>query len=262
MLAVKDVSITIRESKKEIVRNISFDVPDGTVLGLIGESGSGKSMTSKCIMGLLNKRIIGQQGSIQWNGLELLDKRNAKAAKNILGNEICMILQNPMTAFSPVLKIATQLEMGFTLKGRLARQYFYTQLDVLLKKLSLNDTKKILNSYPHELSGGMLQRIMIAITLLKRPELIIADEITTAVDAATEYQILYELENIKKNGVSMIVVTHDFGVAARLCDNVAVMKDGRILEYGRTRMVLSNPQNEYTKTLVSSCILFEGARAC
>ena len=104
MLAVKDVSITIRESKKEIVRNISFDVPDGTVLGLIGESGSGKSMTSKCIMGLLNKRIIGQQGSIQWNGLELLDKRNAKAAKNILGNEICMILQNPMTAFSPEKK--------------------------------------------------------------------------------------------------------------------------------------------------------------
>lgn len=114
-----------------------------------------------------------------------------------------------------------------------------------------------INSYPHELSGGTLQRVMIALTILQRPELIIADEITTAVDAASEYLILNELEKLRRAGVSMIVVTHDFGVAARLCDRVAVMKDGEIVEEGKMREVFSDPQHEYTRQLVQASVLFQ-----
>ena len=253
MLLVQNLSIAIKDSKREIVKDISFSVEDGETLGLIGESGSGKSMTSKCILGLLNKRTMRQQGSILWNGNEI--------NTGIVGNEICMILQNPMTAFAPMLKIGRQMEMGFNLTASSARREFYSRLDVLFQKMSLPGTAKITGSYPHELSGGMLQRVMIAITLMKNPALLIADEITTAVDSASEYKILCELEDMKKRGISMLVVTHDFGVIARLCDKVAVMKNGRIIEQGKTQDVLKNPQNEYTKSLLSASMLFESREA-
>lgn len=151
-----------------------------------------------------------------------------------------MIPQNPMTAFAPMLKLGKQVEMGFSLKGQTERMTFRKRFATALADVNLPDARKILGSYPHELSGGTLQRVMIALTLLQRPKLIIADEITTAVDAASEYLILNELEKLKKSGVSMIVVTHDFGVAAKICDRVAVMKDGEIIETGKPKMSLQN----------------------
>lgn len=168
-----------------------------------------------------------------------------------------MIPQNPMTAFAPMLKLGKQMELGFSLKGRRERTQFRGRLAAALAGVNLSDAEKIINSYPHELSGGTLQRVMIALTILQRPELIIADEITTAVDAASEYLILNELEKLRRAGVSMIVVTHDFGVAARLCDRVAVMKDGEIVEEGKMREVFSDPQHEYTRQLVQASVLFQ-----
>ena len=173
------------------------------------------------------------------------------------GKQISMIPQNPMTAFAPMLKLGKQMELGFSLKGCRERTQFRGQLAAALADVNLPDAEKIINSYPHELSGGTLQRVMIALTILQRPELIIADEITTAVDAASEYLILNELEKLRRAGVSMIVVTHDFGVAARLCDRVAVMKDGEIIEEGKTREVFSAPQHEYTRQLVQASVLFQ-----
>lgn len=146
------------------MKGISFEVGKGETLGLIGESGSGKSLTSKAVMRLLNSRVFKVNGSVKWNGQEILGKK-AKLPKGYRGQQIAMITQNPMTAFAPMIKLGKQIEMGFEIKGRKAKKEFYEQLDSALKSVNLGDLNKILVSYPDELSGGMLQRVMIAITL-------------------------------------------------------------------------------------------------
>ena len=256
MLTVSNLSICTKRTKEVLVHSVSFSVGNGETLGLIGESGSGKSMTSKCIMKLLNPRLFDQTGSIQWNGREMLTVKMSEL-RDYRGRQISMIPQNPMTAFAPMLKLGKQVEMGFSLKGQTEKMAFRKRFAAALADVNLPDARKILGSYPHELSGGTLQRVMIALTLLQRPKLIIADEITTAVDAASEYLILNELEKLKKSGVSMIVVTHDFGVAAKICDRVAVMKNGEIIETGKTKDVFTKPQHEYTRQLVQASVLFQ-----
>lgn len=255
MLKVNELEITARSAKERLVKGISFEVGKGETLGLIGESGSGKSLTVKAVMGLLNRRLFAVDGSVLWKNEEILSKKR-KLPKGWRGQQTAMIMQAPMTAFAPMMRLGRQIEMGFELKGRNAKQSFYEQLDIALKSVNLNDMKKILKSYPDELSGGMLQRVMIAVTLMKKPELLIADECTTAVDAASEYMILRQLEQQRKNGMSMIVITHDFGVAARLCDKVAVMKSGSIIEHGKTLDVFTSPQTEYTRELAAASVLF------
>ena len=256
MLKVEKLKITARSTREELVKGISFEVGEGETLGLIGESGSGKSLTSKAVMQLLNHRIFKTEGSIEWKGAEILGTKS-KLPKSYRGSQIAMIPQNPMTAFAPMIRLGKQIEMGFELKGKQAKRDFYEQLENALKTVNLNEMQKILHSYPDELSGGMLQRVMIAVTMLQKPDLIIADECTTAVDSASEYMILTELEKLRKNGMSMIVVTHDFGVAARLCDRVAVMKQGEIIEQGNTLKVFTSPQEEYTKELAHASVLFQ-----
>ena len=258
MLAINRLTVRSKLTKEELLRSVNFSVDDGETFGLIGESGSGKSMTSKCIMRLLNSRAFQIQGEIRWKGRDVFSM-NAKELADYRGKQISMIPQNPMTAFAPMVKLGKQLEMGFQFSSKEERHNFSRELTNTLASVNLSDAEKIFNSYPDELSGGMLQRVMIALTMLQAPKLIIADEITTAVDAASEYQILNQLEKIKASGVSLLVITHDFGVVAKLCDRVAVMKSGEIIEQGKTHEVLSTPQHDYTKQLMEASILFQEA---
>ena len=258
MLAINRLTVRSKLTKEELLRSVNFSVDDGETFGLIGESGSGKSMTSKCIRRLLNSRAFQTQGEICWKGRDVFSM-NAKELADYRGKQISMIPQNPMTAFAPMVKLGKQLEMGFQFSSKEERHNFSRELTNTLASVNLPDAEKIFNSYPDELSGGMLQRVMIALTMLQAPKLIIADEITTAVDAASEYLILNELEKIKASGVSLLVITHDFGVVARLCDRVAVMKSGEIIEQGKTHAVLSTPQHDYTKQLMDASILFQEA---
>ena len=236
MLDINCLTVRSKLTKEELLHSISFSVGEGETFGLIGESGSGKSMTSKCIMRLLNSRAFQIRGEIRWNGRDVFSM-NAKELADYRG----------------------KLEMGFRFNTREERHNFCRELTNTLASVNLPDAEKIFNSYPDELSGGMLQRVMIALTMQQASKLIIADEITTAVDAASEYLILNELEKIKTSGVSMLVITHDFGVVARLCDRVAVMKSGEIIEQGRTHEVLSTPRHDYTKQLMEASILFQEA---
>ena len=258
MLDINCLTVRSKLTKEELLHSISFSVGEGETFGLIGESGSGKSMTSKCIMRLLISRAFQIRGEIRWNGRDVFSM-NAKELADYRGKQISMIPQNPMTAFAPMVKLGKQLEMGFRFNTREERHNFCRELTNTLASVNLPDAEKIFNSYPDELSGGMLQRVMIALTMQQASKLIIADEITTAVDAASEYLILNELEKIKTSGVSMLVITHDFGVVARLCDRVAVMKSGEIIEQGRTHEVLSTPRHDYTKQLMEASILFQEA---
>ncbi len=258
MLEVENLTIKSRFPEKPLVNSISFTVDEGETLGLVGESGSGKTMTSRCIMRLLDPRIFACTGSIRWRGQEILAPGTERTC-GYRGTQIGMIAQNPMTAFAPSPRLEKQLAMGFTLHGAREKAEFRQRLVSALASVNLPDAEKILHSYPDELSGGMLQRVMIAQTLLQNPALLIADEITTAVDAASECLIIKEMEKLNEQGMALIVITHDFGVAAKLCDTVAVMKDGEIVERGDIHAVFCMPQHEYTKRLVEASILFESA---
>ena len=162
MLTVSNLSICTKRTKEVLVHSVSFSVGNGETLGLIGESGSGKSMTSKCIMKLLNPRLFDQTGSIQWNGREMLTVKMSEL-RDYRGRQISMIPQNPMTAFAPMLKLGKQVEMGFSLKGQTEKMAFRKRFAAALADVNLPDARKILGSYPHELSGGTLQRVMICL---------------------------------------------------------------------------------------------------
>ena len=255
MLEVENLTIRSRFPEKTLVNSISFTVDEGETLGLVGESGSGKTITGRCIMRLLNPRVFACTGSIRWRGEEMLTQKSERV-RGYRGSQVGMIAQNSMTAFAPNTRLGKQLSMGFALHGAKERTQFRARLAKALESVNLPDAEKIMRSFPDQLSGGMLQRVMIAQTLLQKPALLVADEITTAVDAASEYLILRELEKLSEQGMALIVITHDFGVAAKLCDTVTVMKDGEIVERGETRAVFSAPEHEYTKRLVEASILF------
>ncbi len=257
-LSVRDLSTSFFSEKGEVkaVDHVSFDVPHGSIVGLVGESGCGKSMTARSIMKLLKYpgKIVGGEILLEGRNLVPLSERDMSLVR---GEEIAMIFQEPMTSLNPVVPVGKQVQEAILQHRKISREEAKKKVLHMLEMVGISEPEKRYRCYPHELSGGTLQRVMIALTILQRPELIIADEITTAVDAASEYLILNELEKLRRAGVSMIVVTHDFGVAARLCDRVAVMKDGEIVEEGKMREVFSDPQHEYTRQLVQASVLFQ-----
>ena len=251
LLEVKNLSVKIKKSGKEIVKNISFNMEENSCLGILGESGSGKSMTCKSILGIL-KENLEANGEIIFGGRNLLTLKKEES-RDIRGKEICMILQNPMTSFDPLYTIGNQLLETFLEHLNINKDEAYKLAVESLEKMRLKDIEEVLKKYPHELSGGMLQRIMIAVAIALKPKLIIADEPTTAIDSLNQKDIIDEFIILKKElNVSLLFVTHDLGVLTNLADNLIVMQNGEIVEKGTTKEIMTNAKHEHTKFLIGT----------
>lgn len=234
------------------LNDVNITLKPGEVLGIVGESGSGKSVTAYSLMGLTADpgKLIG--GRIRFNGHQI-DGMTEKEMRKIRGNEVSIIFQDPMTSLNPVYTIGNQIMEVVTLHTGKTRKEAKGRARELLELVGINEPDKRLKQYPHELSGGMRQRIMIAIALACEPKLLIADEPTTALDVTIQAQILELMNDLKdKLGMAIIMITHDLGVVAQMCDHIAVMYAGRIVEYGTTDQIFYEPSHMYTKGLIRS----------
>ena len=243
------VDLVTSRQKKRIVDHVEFEVYPGECLGILGESGSGKSMSLKAVLGLLDKNF-------QVSGQAVFDDKNLIGApgeelRKLRGNQIGMVLQNPMTCFDPLYRIGSQMAETFAMhtdwNGEKIRS---VSLEVLVQ-MRIHDGAEVLEKYPHQLSGGMLQRIMIGIAMALSPELLIADEPTTAIDAITQYEILEEFERIKREKkMAMIFITHDLGAISKVADRIMVMNSGWIVDQGDFHHILHHAKDPYTRLLV------------
>lgn len=234
------------------LNDVSFHLKEGEVLGIVGESGSGKSVTAYSLMGLTAHpgKLIG--GSIDFNGHHINDLTE-KEMRRIRGNEVAIIFQDPMTSLNPVYTIGNQIEEAILLHTDKKKDMAHERARELLELVGINEPEKRLKQYPHELSGGMRQRVMIAMALACEPKLLIADEPTTALDVTIQAQILELMMELKdKLGMAIIMITHDLGIVASICEKIAVMYAGRIVEYGTTDEIFYDPRHEYTKGLLKS----------
>lgn len=232
------------------VNDVSLTVSHSEISGIIGESGSGKSQTVLAILGLLAKNAL-TAGSIQFLGQELVGLDN-KSFNKIRANKIAMIFQDPMTSLNPYLNIKTQMLEVLIEHKSMSKQSSLNEAIKMLDFVKIRDAKNTINQYPHELSGGMRQRVMIAMALLCRPELLIADEPTTALDVTVQAQILQILKELRQEfKTSIVMITHDMGVVANICDTINVMYNGVIVEKGLVNDVFYQPKSEYTKQLLS-----------
>lgn len=234
------------------LNDVSIRLKEGEVLGIVGESGSGKSVTAYSLMGLTAHpgKLLG--GELHFNGHQV-EQMTEKEIRKFRGNEISIIFQDPMTSLNPVYTIGNQITEVIRLHADKTRQQAKERAKELLELVGINEPEKRLKQYPHELSGGMRQRVMIAIALACEPKLLIADEPTTALDVTIQAQILELMMELKdKLGMAIIMITHDLGVVASMCERIAVMYAGRIIEYGTTDDIFYHPKHEYTKGLIRS----------
>lgn len=252
LLKVEDISVFLKEKNKKryLIENISFELKEGECLGVLGESGSGKSLTCKSIMGLLDNKTFFTEGSAIYNGKNLLESKSEELRK-LRGKEIAMILQNPMTCFDPLYTIGYQITETFTEHTTLSIQEIKKKSIEILERMQLKNPEDILSKFPHQLSGGMLQRIMIGLALAMNPKFIIADEPTTAIDAITQFEIIKEFQKIKENSkVGIIFISHDLGVISEIADYVIVMNKGKIISQGKKDEIFSQTNDEFTKMLI------------
>lgn len=251
ILKVENLNVTLRHRRvsKKLVEDVSFEVHPGECLGILGESGSGKSMTVKSVLGLLDKNFQ-VSGSAIFDGQDLL-KETKEELRRLRGSRITMVLQNPMTCFDPLYRIGNQMAETFATHTSWNAQEIRSRCLEILDQMRIRNGEEVLEKYPHQLSGGILQRIMIGIAMALQPELLIADEPTTAIDAITQYEILEEFIRIKKQkNTAMLFITHDLGAISKVADRILVMNSGHVVDSGSFDHILKHADDPYTRMLV------------
>ncbi|MFH0703069.1 MAG: ABC transporter ATP-binding protein [bacterium] len=254
ILEIKNLNIGFKldEQFVKAVHGVCLELEKGKTLGIVGESGCGKSLTATSIMKLLPSNAVIKSGEIIFNGKNIL-KYSPKEIQNIRGNKIALIPQDPMTSLNPLYTIGDQISEVIELHQGLSKKEAKTVAIEALKKVKIPEAENRFNDYPHQFSGGMRQRVIIAMALSCNPELLIADEPTTALDVTVQAQILNLIRSIQeKYGTSLLLITHDFGIIAETCNHVAVMYAGRIVEHADIHSIFNNPAHPYTKGLMES----------
>ena len=254
MLSIKDLSVSFktRRGTVDAVRGVSLDVPKGQILGIVGESGSGKSVTSYALMRILDRGGVIRQGEINYSGIDLRHATERQMAE-IRGREISMIFQNPRAALNPIRKVGHQLEDVLRQHAQATRYTAKEKAIEALEAVKIKNAAERYNAYPFELSGGMCQRVVIAIALACNPKLLIADEPTTGLDITTQKAVMdLVLELIRDREMSAVLITHDLGLATEYCDQISVMKNGEVVEQGTPQKIFSSPEHPYTQKLVKA----------
>lgn len=254
LLEVKDLNIEFHDHliPETVVYDFDLELKAGEIVGLVGESGSGKSMSALAIAGLLSRRDMHKRGQILFDGLDLLTCERSKLRK-IQGNEISMIFQEPMTSLNPVKRIGWQIEESLRIHTELNKEERYQKAIEMMKEVELPDPERLYRQYPHELSGGMRQRVMIAAAMICNPRILIADEPTTALDVTIQAQIVELLKRMNREKLtSILFISHDLSLVKQLCERVLVMKGGYIVETGLTQEVFAHPKEEYTQRLIAA----------
>lgn len=254
LLQVTDLSVEFAsiQGKVKALQNISFSLDKGEIIGIVGESGSGKSVTALTILGLLEKNATIASGSILYKGKDIV-KMNKKEQQALRGKEIGMVFQEPMTALHPTMRIGDQLSQVISRHHNLSKKEAYQLAIKSLAEVHIHEPELVARKYPFELSGGMRQRVVIALAMAAPPDLLIADEPTTALDVTIQYEMLKLMEELSATrGTSIMFITHDLGVVAQMCKRVIVMYAGEVVETGETQQVLQNPVHPYTRALIGA----------
>lgn len=260
-LEVKDLEVEFQVDKKSVkpIERISFEMNEGEVLGIVGETGSGKSLTAHAILGL--STLVGGKigGSVKFEERELLSI-SEKEMQSIRGSQIALIPQNPMTSLDPVYRVGDQIVEGLVRHTKISKREAKQQVIDLMGRLRIPKANRVFQQYPHQLSGGLKQRIVIAMGLCTNPRLLIADEPTTALDVTVQAQIMRLFREMTEDrGIGLFLITHDLGVIAQVCDKVAVMYAGNMVEFGKIETVFNTPSHPYTKALLD-CIPYIGMK--
>jgi peptide/nickel transport system ATP-binding protein len=252
-LIITDLSaVSLRDGAKPILRKVSLEVAVGEVHGVVGESGAGKSTIAKAILGIIPGQVRLTGGRIDFEGRDLLALSPAEL-RAVLGRDIALVPQDPATALNPSRRIDAQMTDGLRLKRGLSAKAARLRARGLLEEVQIRDPDRVLASYPHQLSGGMRQRVLIAAAFAVEPKLVIADEPTTALDVTVQKQILRLIRALQeRHGTSVLFVSHDLGVVAKICDRVSVLYMGKVMEQGPTAAVLDAPRHAYTRALLAA----------
>lgn len=252
MLEIRDLHVKFNSRSREAVAGISLSIADGEILGLVGESGSGKSVTAMSVAGLLPRKQCAFSGEVLLDGVDLLHAHRAELRK-IQGREIGVVFQEPQACMNPLMKIGEQVEECLRLHTDLPKETRRARAIAAMTAVELANPEALYSKYPHELSGGMLQRAMIAAAAVTHPKLLLLDEPTTALDVTIQAQILELLKKLNREyGMSMLFISHNLKVVRKLCSRVAVMQHGVIVETGGTEAVYASPQHDYTKRLIAA----------
>jgi ABC-type glutathione transport system ATPase component len=251
LLSVRDVHIRDRRTEREIVHGISFELAPGRVVGIVGESGSGKTLTCRAVLGILPDQLEVSAGSIRLAGRDLAEL-SVKQWTELRGSTISAVFQDPASYLNPSIQVGPQIAEVIRVKKKVRRREARDRVLELLRSVQLRHPESVYGQYTHELSGGMLQRVLIAAAIAADPKVLIADEATTALDVTVQAEILDLLAELReRTGLAQVIVAHDLAVVAQVCDEVLVMRQGDVVEHGTTAEVLYRPQHEYTQLLIA-----------